>query len=166
MNAVSPTVFEKERPLYGKKGDILVHSGEFDDARRLYQQVVDAGAQAPGNYVKKSQGVVAGEGFHDHAIAFCQGGMAVGAEEFSYQGGWNDAFSVRYDNIKAVTVKPLVWQGRTVHQLRMQFAARVSNASGSWQKEDCTLRIPDDEVRQNLVRYLKQRGVAVTEQAK
>jgi len=148
------------------KGDLLVHTGQFDEARKLYQSVVDKGLQPPNNYSKARKGVVSGQGFHDHAIQFCQGNVVLGADEFAYEGGWGDAFFVRFDTIKAVTVKPMLWSGRTVYQFKLQFRSPVANTSETWKKENFTLRIPELEVRDNLVRYLKQRGVALTEQAK
>ncbi len=148
------------------KGDLLQHTGDFDQARRIYQSVVDQGRQSPHLYNKDLKAVAAGPAFHDHAIAHCSGPILLGAEDLSFRPAWSDGFSVPYSNLKTVTIRPALYTGQTVYEFQLLFRSKVSNTAKSWQKEDFTLRLADREARDNLASYLRRRNVTITESTK
>jgi tetratricopeptide (TPR) repeat protein len=57
------------------RGDVLVHTGAYDEARATYRDAVAKGLKVPHNYDRDRQGVIIGGAVHDHALGSCRGAI-------------------------------------------------------------------------------------------
>lgn len=144
------------------RGDVLVHTGAYDEAREAYRDAVARGLKIPHNYDRDRQGVIIGEAVHDHALGSCRGAIVLAPDELTYLADWGrDRFTVRYGDIRQATIKPAVKKGQSVHLFQLKFAHPVSNPGKTSFWEDSELRLADKESRENVAAYLRKKGVAV-----
>jgi len=154
-------------PVQTLKGDLLHHTGDFDEARSVYQSIVERGHQAPHNYGKDLRAILLHRASHDHAIGECSGPLAVGADDLSFLPTWGqDRFTIAYDKIKRITVKSTLKSGQTVYEFNFHFTVPAVNRDKTWSKDEFQIRFVEQETRQNLLDYLRQRGVEASEVAK
>lgn len=150
-------------PVLSLQGELFQHTGQFDEARRVFQNLVEQGQLPPHGYDKELRGVEAASAFHDHAVGSCSGAVVLGADSLSYRPAWLDRFSVPYDRIKNVILRSDMRAGQPVWEFQLKFDGQVTNAAKNWRKDGFILRIVDHEARDNLVTYLRKRGVAMSE---
>jgi len=137
------------------KGDLLLHLGDYDQARGIYKSVVEKGLKEPHNYDKSAGGVRVWDAFHDHAIGFCKGPIVLAPEELSYRPGSLDGFAVPYSRIKRLTVKPAVHSGQNQHEFHFEFAGEVTGLPLARARSEIQLRLSERESRDNLITYMR-----------
>lgn len=146
------------------KGDLLCHTGSYDEARKTYADIVRQGYQPPHNYSKERAGVQLHNVIHDHALDHCSGPIVLTETTFDFVPVWpNDRFSVEYARIQRVEVKLGQKPGEIRYELSLYFDRPVPNEAQTWTKNDIALRVPDLETGQNLAKYLRGRGIDVRE---
>jgi tetratricopeptide (TPR) repeat protein len=149
------------------KGDLEYHQGNFDQARKLYRQIVTAGQHPPHNYDRKYDGAKLHGVSHSHFGTYCEGPVILGAREFVYLPGWPlDQFAVVYDKLKLVTLRPSARAGQAGYEIELKFAGEIFNLDQTQKKEDLKLLFTERAAKDNLIAYLRQRGVEIAEAKK
>jgi tetratricopeptide (TPR) repeat protein len=149
------------------KGDLEYHAGNFDQARKLYRQIIAQGNNAPYNYDRKYDGVRLHGVSHSHFGTYCDGPVILGMREFVFLPNWRlDQFALSYDKIKLVTLRPGLRAGQSAYELEVKFTGEIYNLDQTQKKEDIKLILTERVVKENLIAHLRQRGVQIAEQTK
>jgi len=149
------------------KGDLEYHAGNFDQARKLYRQIVAQGQNTPHNYDRKYDGVRLHGVSHSHFGTYCDGPVILGAREFVFLPDWRfDQFAVAYDKLKLITLRPGARAGQSAYELEIKFTGEIYNLDQTQKKEDIKLILTERVVKENLIAHLRQRGVQIAEQTK
>lgn len=153
-------------PVLTLKGDLLYHTGDYDEARRVYQGIVERGYQAPHNYDKEQRAILLHRASHEHAIGECSGALGIGADELSFLPWGQDRFTIAYDKIKKIAIKTTLRSGQTVYEFNFYFVSPAINRDKTWSKNEFQIRFAEQEIKQNLLVHLRQRGVETVETEK
>jgi len=148
-------------------GDLEYLSGNYDEARKTYRQIVAQGFHTPHNYNRRYDGAQLHGVIHQHFADYCAGPLILGSREFVYLPGWPlDQIAVAYDKLKLVTIRPGLRAGQAVYEVEIKFAGAVFNIDQTQKKEEIKLFIAEKGLKESLVSYLRRRGVEAVEPTK